>query len=183
MISIDASTLISQGNLRSSEILDYWNRLKEFDIMTMKSDPLISIGAVAKRVGCAVSAVRFYADRGLVPSIRAASGHRVFNRSVIRRISFILISQRLGYSLSDIQAALATLPDARTPTKGDWETLSLRFTEDIDRRVVELEQLKKKLTGCIGCGCLSLSSCHLYNPGDKAGQKRTGSDLFFQGVE
>lgn len=147
-----------------------------------REDPFMSIGAVAKRVGCAVSAVRFYADEGLLPVVRTNSGHRAFVRSSIRRISFILISQRLGYSLENIRSALQSLPDERTPTKADWQRLSRRFSNDIDQRIAELEQLKTKLTGCIGCGCLSLKSCHLYNPKDKAGAMQTGGDLFFQGV-
>ncbi len=149
----------------------------------MKNNPLLSIGAVAKRVGCAVSAIRFYADQGLVPVVRAASGHRVFPRSSIRRISFILISQRLGYTLDEIRNVLKNLPNERTPTKADWQKLSRYFSQDIDQRICELEQLKIKLTGCIGCGCLSLNSCHLYNPEDKVGLMKSGPDLFFNGVE
>ena len=147
----------------------------------MRNDPMLPIGKVAQRVGCAVSAIRFYADQGLVPSIRASSGHRYFARSSIRRISFILISQRLGYSLTDIQAALAKLPNERTPTKADWRKLSQYFRKDIDQRIVELEQLKNRLTGCIGCGCLSLKTCHLYNPGDKAAALESTPDLFYDG--
>lgn len=147
----------------------------------MKKDPFLSIGTVAKRVGCAVSAIRFYADEGLVPVVRAASGHRVFARSSIRRISFILISQRLGYTLDDIRRVLRKLPNERTPTQDDWQALSRYFRQDIDRRISELEQLKTKLTGCIGCGCLSLTHCHLYNPDDKAGLTKSGPDLFFSG--
>lgn len=145
----------------------------------MNNDPLLSIGVVAKRVGCAVSAIRFYADEGLVPMVRAASGHRVFPRSSIRRISFILISQRLGYSLNEIRHVLKSLPDERTPTKADWQKLSRHFSQDIDRRVNELQQLKAKLTGCIGCGCLSLEHCQLYNPEDRAALTQSGPDLFF----
>ncbi len=149
----------------------------------MKQDPLISIGKVAKRVGCSVSAIRFYADECLVPVVRASSGHRVFARSSIRRISFILISQRLGYSLESIRQALASLPDQRTPTKRDWQTLSRRFSKDIDQRIRELEQLKSRLTGCIGCGCLSLKSCAIYNSGDRAAELQVGADLFFSGEQ
>lgn len=147
----------------------------------MKNDPLLSIGAVAKRVGCKVSAIRFYADEGLIPVVRAHSGHRVFPRSAIRRISFILISQRLGYSLHQISAVLRSLPDERTPTKADWQRLSRRFSADIDERIAELKQLKRRLTGCIGCGCLSLEKCHLYNPNDTAAAWNAGGDLFFKG--
>ncbi len=148
----------------------------------MQKDPLISIGTVANRVGCAVSAIRFYADKALIPSVRTASGHRAFQRSVIRRVSFILISQRLGYSLEEIRNALQSLPAERTPTKADWARLSRQFSADIDRRIKELEQLKFKLTSCIGCGCLSLKACHLYNPEDAVGELRSGADLDFNGV-
>ncbi len=146
-------------------------------------DPFISIGALAKRVGCAVSAVRFYADKNLVPALRTHSGHRVFPRSAIRRISFILILQRLGYTLNEISQALASLPEERTPTKADWRKMSRNFSKDIDQRIAELEQLKRRLTGCIGCGCLSLKHCHLYNPNDRAEHENKGGDLFFQGVK
>jgi MerR family redox-sensitive transcriptional activator SoxR len=87
---------------------------------------------------------------------------------VIRRVSFILISQNLGYSLKEIANALASLPEGRTPTKADWTRLSKRFSQDIDKRIEQLQQLKLSLNGCIGCGCLSLKSCQLYNPKDAA---------------
>ncbi len=146
-------------------------------------DPMLPIGAVAKRVGSTVSAVRFYADKGLIPSVRTASGHRWFARSTIRRVSFILICQRLGYSLEAIQIALSSLPNERTPTKRDWQKMSKIFTKDLDQRIEELQRLKEKLTGCIGCGCLSLSKCHLYNPADAAAVGNTGGDLNFKSVK
>ena len=147
----------------------------------MTADPLLPIGKIAQRIGCKVSAIRFYADEGLVPFTRASSGHRYFARSCIRRISFILICQRLGYSLKDIRAALMKLPNERTPTKNDWRKLSFYFQKDIDRRIKELEQLKSRLTGCIGCGCLSLKTCHLYNPDDRAASLESTPDLFYDG--
>ena len=125
----------------------------------MKKDPLISIGVVAKRTGVAVSAIRYYESVGLLPAVRGAGGRRLFPRSVIRRVSFILISQQMGYSLEDIAELIATLPDQRTPTKADWQKLSGIFSRDIDRRIEHLTQLKGSLAGCIGCGCLSLKSC------------------------
>ena len=128
----------------------------------------ISIGQLAKRTGTTVSAIRFYADELLIPCVRSSNGHRSFDRSVIRRVSFILISQRLGYGLSDIGSALSSLPDNRTPTKADWTRLSKRFSVDIDARIEQLQQLRDSLNGCIGCGCLSLKSCQLYNPNDAA---------------
>lgn len=140
----------------------------------MKKDPLISIGQVASRTGVQVSAIRYYADELLIPSIRGTSGHRLFPRSVIRRVSFILIAQGLGYTLKQIRAALASLPDNRTPTKADWDKLSRRFTHDIEDHIERLQQLKSKLSSCIGCGCLSLKNCRLYNQGDKISTKGTG---------
>lgn len=128
----------------------------------------MTIGAVAERTGLAVSAVRFYADEGLIASERASSGHRRFPRSVIRRISFIRICQKLGYSLEEITAQLAALPDGRTPTERDWERLASGFSSDIDQRIAELAKLRDTLSGCIGCGCLSLKHCTIWNPDDGA---------------
>ena len=141
----------------------------------MSTNKLISIGELAKRTGMRVSAIRFYADKSLIPSIRADSGHRFFGRHVIRRVSFILVAQSLGYSLARISELLKDLPDARTPTKADWQLLSQSFAVDIDERINHLKNLKHKIDGCIGCGCLSLDACHLYNPDDLASQFGTGA--------
>ena len=140
----------------------------------MKNEPLVSIGQIAKRTGVAVSTVRFYADKKLIPCIRGSGGQRHFKRSVIRRVSFILISQRLGYTLSQIKEVLASLPDNRTPTKSDWDKLSKLFGRDIDAQITKLQNLKDSLSGCIGCGCLSLNSCRLYNPDDGISQNGAG---------
>ena len=140
----------------------------------MKNEPLISIGQIAKRTGVSVSAVRFYTDKKLVPCVRGSGGQRQFKRSAIRRVSFILISQRMGYTLSQIEEVLASLPENRTPTKSDWEKLSRVFSKDIDSRIAELQVLKESLSGCIGCGCLSLNSCRLYNPDDEINKKGAG---------
>jgi len=135
--------------------------------MAQKTETM-TIGAVAERTGLAVSAVRFYADEGLIASERAASGHRRFSRSVIRRISFIRICQKLGYSLEEITRQLSTLPDGRTPNERDWARLAAGFSTDIDQRIAELTQLRDTLSGCIGCGCLSLRHCIIWNPEDGA---------------
>lgn len=134
----------------------------------IRRDELLTIGAVAARTGLAVSAVRYYADTGLIPSERASSGHRRFHRSVIRRISFIRICQRLGYSLEEITAQLANLPEGRTPTEEDWAVLAAGFSADIDGRIAELSRLRDTLSSCIGCGCLSLARCQIWNPDDGA---------------
>lgn len=141
----------------------------------MSTDNLISIGELAKRTGTRVSAIRFYADESLIPSVRASSGHRFFARHVIRRVSFILVAQSLGYSLRKISELFERLPDSRTPTKRDWQLLSKSFVVDINERINHLENLRSKLDGCIGCGCLSLKACHLYNPDDLAANFGTGA--------
>lgn len=141
----------------------------------MEKDPFRSIGAVAKRTGSSVSAIRFYADEGIIPSIRNAGGHRLFHRSVIRRISFIMIAQNLGYSLTQIRFALDSLPKSRTPTKADWERLSRVFRKDLDEKIRQLQRLKESLSGCIGCGCLSLQRCRLYNPDDRLSKRGPGA--------
>lgn len=141
----------------------------------MTKDPLLSIGKISKRTGSSVSAIRFYDSENLIPSTRSASGHRFFHRSVIRRISFILISQSLGYSLQEIKVVLDSLPNHRTPTKTDWEKLSKRFSKDIETRINKLKELQSKLSGCIGCGCLSLKKCKLYNLDDHISVNGTGA--------
>lgn len=129
---------------------------------------LLSIGALATRTGLSITAIRFYEAEGLVRAQRNAGGQRRFLRSDIRRLSFIKICQGLGFSLADIRHTLNRLPDGRTPTKRDWERLSREFSRNIDERIEALSQLRDNLTGCIGCGCLSLAKCRLYNPNDKA---------------
>lgn len=131
-------------------------------------DELLTIGAVAKRTGLAVSAVRFYEEQGLITAERSPAGHRLFPRSTIRRLSFIRICQGLGYRLEDVRTQLTALPDARTPTETDWQKLATGFAHDIDRRIAELTKLRDTLDGCIGCGCLSLKHCAIYNPDDAA---------------
>lgn len=140
----------------------------------MRNDPLISIGQVAKRSGIAVSAIRYYADQKLIPSHRGNGGQRLFHRSVLRRVSFILIAQQLGYTLSEIQDTLANLPENRTPTKADWDKLGRQFSKDLDNHIAKLQKLKESLSGCIGCGCLSLKNCNLYNPEDKIAVRGAG---------
>ena len=134
----------------------------------------LSIGEVAKRTGTAVSAIRYYDDEGLIRSERNNAGQRRFLRSAIRRVSFILIAQELGFSLNQIRTQLDQLPDKRTPTKRDWGKMSKHFRGELDKRITQLEELRDKLDGCIGCGCLSLDACRLYNKDDRAAQKGDG---------
>lgn len=142
--------------------------------MKLKTDPLMPIGKVAARTGVAVSKIRYYETEGLIFSVRSSSGQRLFKRSTIRRVSFILISQQLGYSLNDIRILLKSLPSARTPMKADWDRLASRMKTDLNARISQLEQLRDTLNGCIGCGCLSLQSCGLYNPQDAASRFGSG---------
>ena len=127
----------------------------------------LTIGQLAARSGVAASALRFYESRGLIESVRAASGHRRFLRSVIRRVAFIVFAQRVGLSLEDVGVELKKLPRNRVPQAEDWAKLSGAWSRRIDARIAELERLKAGLTGCISCGCLSLDRCALSNPGDR----------------
>ncbi len=129
---------------------------------------LLPIGEVARRSGVASSALRFYEQRGLISSEREGSGHRRYPRPVLRRIAFIVFAQRIGLTLEEIGVELAKLPPHHAPTRNDWARLSATWTSRIDNRIAELERLKRGLTECIGCGCLSLDRCRLANPGDRA---------------
>ena len=129
---------------------------------------LLPIGEVARRSGVASSALRFYEQRGLISSEREGSSHRRYPRPVLRRIAFIVFAQRIGLTLEEIGVELAKLPPHHAPTRNDWARLSATWTSRIDDRIAELERLKRGLTECIGCGCLSLDRCRLANPGDRA---------------
>lgn len=139
-----------------------------------RRDIQLSIGRLAERTGLAVTAIRFYEEKGLIRSTRNAGGQRRFERSIIRRLSFIRIAQNLGFSLSEIQEQLASLPEGRTPTEKDWARLSRGFALVIDSRIEGLQLLRNKLDKCIGCGCLSLKRCSLYNEDDRASSLGAG---------
>jgi len=133
------------------------------------TDPaLLSIGQVAERTGVAVSALRFYEAEGMVSSTRSSGRQRRFPRDVLRRVAFIRVAQRVGLTLDDIREALATLPQQRTPTAADWGRLSRAWKSRLDERIRLLERVRDELSSCIGCGCLSLQACRLYNPDDRA---------------
>ena len=134
----------------------------------MNRDDLVSIGTLAKRTGVAVSAIRYYEERKLLTSLRTGGNQRRFLRSDIRRISFILIAQKLGLGLAEIESELATLPQGRTPTVTDWQRISRSMRTALDAKIQLLTRTKQKLDQCIGCGCLSLSRCQLYNRDDRA---------------
>ena len=134
----------------------------------------LSIGEVAQRTGLAVSAIRFYEDQGLVFPWRNAGGQRRFQRADLRRLSFVMIAQQFGFTLPQIKAELDCLPQGRAPTKSDWGHISAGFRDVLDQRINTLVKMRDRLDGCIGCGCLSLESCRLYNPDDRAATKGAG---------
>lgn len=140
----------------------------------MANPNFIAIGQLAARTGLAVSAIRYYETQGLIEAVRNAGGHRRFLRSDIRRLSFIMIAQKFGFSISEIREKLSTLPNGRTPTPKDWKRMGEEFREELDRRIETLERLRDNLDGCIGCGCLSLPKCALYNQRDNAAKKGPG---------
>ena len=129
----------------------------------------LDIGEVARRAGVPASTLRFYEDKGLIHSVRSRGNQRRFLRSDIRRISFILIAQRLGLALAEIEEQLATLPEGRTPNVRDWQKISHSMRAAIDEKIKLLTRTRAKLDECIGCGCLSLQRCQLYNRDDKMG--------------
>ncbi|WP_027134700.1 redox-sensitive transcriptional activator SoxR [Geminicoccus roseus] len=137
----------------------------------------LSVGEVAERSGVAVSTLHFYESRGLIRSHRSAGNQRRYPREVLRRVAVIKVAQRTGIPLAAIGAALATLPEGRTPGVEDWRALSAAWREELDARIDRLVRLRDQLDGCIGCGCLSLASCPLRNPGDELGGQGAGPRL------
>ena len=135
---------------------------------------LLTIGELARRTGVSVSAIRFYEAKGLLSPIRTGGGQRRFLRSDIRRLSFALIAQRLGLTVREIEAELGRLPHGRAPTKADWEAIGERLRGRLDEQIALLQRTRDRLGGCIGCGCLSLEQCALYNPEDRAGATGAG---------
>ncbi|MEM6267384.1 MAG: redox-sensitive transcriptional activator SoxR [Pseudomonadota bacterium] len=141
---------------------------------------LIPIGEMARRTGLSVSAIRFYEQRGLIEPIRTSGNQRRFLRSDIRRLSFVLIAQQLGLSLTEIEIELAKLPHGRTPNARDWRRISTAIKTMLDRKIGQLERTRDRLDGCIGCGCLSLKKCTIYNPKDKLASDGAGPRTVLQ---
>ncbi|MCU1501827.1 MAG: putative MerR-family transcriptional regulator [Ilumatobacteraceae bacterium] len=134
----------------------------------------LSIGTLAARSGVATSALRFYEAEGLIHAERSPGGQRRYHRDMLRRVSFIRVAQQVGLRLEEIREAMASLPDNRTPTKQDWEHLAESWRPRLDAQIGMLERLRDKLTGCIGCGCLSLAACRMFNPGDLVWERGPG---------
>ena len=143
----------------------------------MTRDETIPIGTLARRTGVAVSALRFYEDKGLISAHRTGGNQRRFRRSDIRRVSFIVIAQKLGLGLAEIEAELAELPAGRTPTLHDWQKISRSMRVAIDEKIKLLTRTRNQLDQCIGCGCLSLQKCQLYNKDDRMAARGTGPQL------
>ena len=139
------------------------------------SDANWTPGRVAERCGVAVSTLHFYEEKGLIRSWRNAGNQRRYKPDVLRRIAVIKAAQRVGLSLASIRAALDTLPDERTPTARDWEKLSRQWRRELNEKIAALERLRDTLTGCIGCGCLSMKNCPLYNADDRLAAEGPGA--------
>ena len=138
-------------------------------------DTELTIGAVSGRSGVAASALRFYESEGLIHSTRTEGGQRRYARDALRRVSFIRVAQQVGLSLDEIRDALASLPQNRTPTARDWQRLSTSWRPRLDHQIAMLERLRDRLSGCIGCGCLSLRTCRLLNTDDRVSAKGSGA--------
>ncbi|WP_170605951.1 redox-sensitive transcriptional activator SoxR [Ruegeria arenilitoris] len=134
----------------------------------------LAIGALARRTGLAVSAIRYYEEQGLITPWRNAGGQRRYQRADIRRLSFVMIAQQFGLTLPEIRSVLSGLPGNRTPTPKDWRVISKDLRAYLDQRIDTLIRLRDNLDGCIGCGCLSLPKCALYNPDDRANASGSG---------
>lgn len=145
-------------------------------------EAFLTIGQLAQRSGVAASALRYYEERGLISSVRTPAGHRRYDRSVLRRIAFIVFAQKIGLTLEDVARELSRLPHNRVPAKSHWAALGKTWTNAIDARIAQLEVLRDSLTSCIGCGCLSLRRCKLVNPGDEAARSGAGPREWLRGL-
>ncbi|SDT22166.1 redox-sensitive transcriptional activator SoxR [Jiangella sp. DSM 45060] len=144
------------------------------EVSALEPDDLLTVGEVSRRTGVAVSALHYYEQLGLIESSRTSGNQRRYPRFMIRRISLILVAKRLGISLADVAEVFATLPMQRMPDSHDWHRLSKRWQAQLEAKKRELENLQRELTGCIGCGCLSMKACYLLNPDDVFGADGTG---------
>jgi MerR family redox-sensitive transcriptional activator SoxR len=141
----------------------------------LRTTDLLAVSEVADRSGFAPSALRFYEREGLIHATRTAGNQRRYERNVLRRLAFIRAARNVGLSLDEVAAALATLPERRTPTRADWARLSRTWRTRLDNQIAALERLRDGLDSCIGCGCLSLRRCQLSNPGDRAAPAGPGA--------
>lgn len=145
----------------------------------MDPKDLLTIGEVARRSGVAASALRYYESQGLIASTRTSGDQRRYRRSVLRRVAVIRAAQQVGLSLADIKAAFATIGPEAAPTKREWARMSSAWQPLLERRIAELEQVRDNLSNCVGCGCLSMKQCRLYNPQDTLAATGAGSRRLF----
>lgn len=135
----------------------------------------LSVGDVSRRSGVSVSALRFYEREGLIESVRTPANQRRFRRDVLRRIGVIKAAQHLGIPLATIRDAFQLLPQGHAPTEDDWARLARRWQAELDDRMERIRLLRERLTGCIGCGCLSMKLCPLLNAGDRLAGRGAGA--------
>ncbi|WP_441246683.1 redox-sensitive transcriptional activator SoxR [Kitasatospora sp. McL0602] len=143
--------------------------------MSLSRHDLLTIGQLAERSGLATSALRYYESLGLIHAERTAGGQRRYARATLRRVAFVRAAQRVGLSLDEARTAIDRLPTERAPSTAEWSGVAASWQTRIDQQIAELELLKRKLTGCIGCGCLSLTRCALYNAEDRAAATGPGA--------
>jgi MerR family transcriptional regulator, redox-sensitive transcriptional activator SoxR len=137
--------------------------------------PELGVGELARRSGVSVAAIHFYERKGLIKSIRTTGNQRRFARATLRRVALIKVAKNVGMPLAELGEILSTLPDNRTPNRRDWQKIAARWHKDITNRIATLRALSQNLTGCIGCGCLSLSTCRLLNGNDKLAARGRGA--------
>ncbi|WP_105258821.1 MULTISPECIES: redox-sensitive transcriptional activator SoxR [unclassified Pseudoalteromonas] len=143
--------------------------------MTLEAN--LSVGLVANRAGVSISALHFYEKKGLIRSWRNQGNQRRYKRDVLRRIAVIKAAQKMGITLEEIKETLSTLPDKRTPTKADWQQLAQHWQRQLDEKIAYMQRLRDRVDGCIGCGCLSMVNCPIYNSDDYLGEQDSGAVL------
>lgn len=142
--------------------------------MSLEPDDLLAVGEVARRTGVAVSALHYYEQLGLIASTRTAGNQRRYPRHMLRRISLVVVAKRLGIPLADVQEVFGSLPLDHPPSQRDWRRVAKLWNDQLELRRTQIDHLQRELTGCIGCGCLSLKACRLLNPEDALGSDGPG---------
>lgn len=143
----------------------------------------LTVGDVARRSGVAVSALHFYERKGLISSHRTSGNQRRYDRDVLRRVAIIRAALVLGIPLAEVANLLAGLPKGATPSKEDWRKMASSWAETLDQRIRLLSRLRDDLGSCIGCGCLSMTHCNIFNADDQAGQRGSGAVLLVESCE
>lgn len=145
--------------------------------MTVSRNDYLTIGRLAERSGVAASALRFYEAKGLIASFRTNGNQRRYLPSMLRRIALVQVAQSVGFTLEEIAKELSTLPMNQAATKQDWERVANKWQQDLDHKIAKIQALKDNLSGCIGCGCLSMKKCHLINSEDNLNQQGQGAQI------